>query len=114
MAQADKKPSRAEELLTLKLAAMQQERDFWCEQARSFQNQLQVVLRGQASILDQMAHSAVCPADVHDEIKRMGEELRRPLTTAGAAAALAAAARVGTQGRFTRTYRGDDPALEDR
>lgn len=87
--------------LRVQLSAMQVERDFWSEQARALQNHLQTVMRGQADILAQMARSAVCPDDVHAAVAAMGAELRRPLTTVEATMALAAAARDGTQGRYT-------------
>ena len=87
--------------LGIQHAAMKQERDFWTEQARSLQNQLQIVYRTQGDIMKQMAHSAVCPDDVHAAIAQMAEELRRPLTTVAAVEALAAAARDGTQGAYT-------------
>ena len=89
------------EHLQVKLSAMQQERDFWCEQARVLQNQLQSVFRGQAAILEQMAHNAVMPDDVHAAIADMGAQLRSPLTTVDATVALAAAARKGSQGTYT-------------
>lgn len=98
-----KAPTQAEQIanLELRLSAMQVERDFWCEQARSIQNHLQTVMRGQSAILDQMARSAVCPDDVHAAIASMGAQLRQPLTTVEATAALAAAAREGSQGSYT-------------
>ena len=89
------------EMLQVKLSAMQQERDFWCEQARVLQNQLQSVFRGQAAILDQMAHNSVMPDDVHAAISDMGAQLRHPLTTVEAAVALSAASRMGSQGAYT-------------
>ena len=92
---------READQLRMQLAAMKIERDFWCEQARVYQNQLQTTLRAQASILEQMAHSAVGADDVHAAIEEMGRELRRPLTTVAAVEALAAAAREGTQGAYT-------------
>lgn len=87
--------------LRTRLMAMQVERDFWSEQARAIQNHLQTVLRGQATILDQMARSAVCEGAVHAAIEDMGQKLRQPLTTVEATMALAAAARDGTQGQYT-------------
>ena len=87
--------------LRLRLSAMQVERDFWMEQARNIQNHLQTVLRGQANILEQMGRSAVCEDDVHAAIADMGNQLRQPLTTVEATAALAAASRKGSQGAYT-------------
>lgn len=40
------------------------ERDFWAEQCRVLQNQLQTVMRGQGVLLEQMARSTVLPDDV--------------------------------------------------
>lgn len=95
-------------------AAMKQERDFWTEQARGFQNHLQIVLRCQGDILAQMAHSAVAPENVHAAIADMGEALRRPLTTVAAVEALAASCRPGTQGQYTATLRGKRNEIESR
>ena len=87
--------------LRTRLLAMQVERDFWVEQARTTQNHLQTVLRGQATILEQMARGAVCESDVHTAIADMGSQLRAPLTTVEATMALTAAAREGSQGQYT-------------
>ncbi len=87
--------------LRTRLMAMQVERDFWSEQARTIQNHLQTVLRSQATILDQMARSAVREDDVHAAIADMGQQLRQPLTTVEATMALAAAARDSSQGKYT-------------
>ena len=87
--------------LRTRLMAMQVERDFWSEQARTIQNHLQTVLRGQASILEQMSRSAVCEGEVHAAIADMSTQLRQPLTTVEATMALAAAARDGSQGNYT-------------
>ena len=102
-------PAREAESLRAQLAAMKVERDFWVEQARALQNHLQTVLRGQASILEQMARSAVGADDVHAAIAQMGQELRQPLTTVEATVALAAAARDGSQGTYTSRHQ--DPPL---
>lgn len=99
-----KRSSEAEQL-RLQLAAMKIERDFWVEQARTLQNHLQTVLRGQASILEQIGRSAVGADDVHHAIVQMGEQLRQPLTTVEATMALAAAARDGSQGTYTAVGR---------
>lgn len=89
------------EALKLKLHAMHMERDFWVEQARTLQNHLQTVLRGQAAIMEQMARSAVAPDDVVAAVDRLALELRKPLTTVEATVALAAVARGGSQGVYT-------------
>ena len=77
------------------------ERDFWVEQCRVLQNQLQTVMRGQGVLLEQMARSTVLPDDVHAAIAEMGQQLRQPLTTVAAVEALAASCRDGTQGQYT-------------
>lgn len=92
--------------LRTRLMAMQVERDFWSEQARTFQNHLQTVLRSQASILEQMSRSAVCEGEVHAAIADMSTQLRQPLTTVEATMALAAAARDSTQGNYTAVNAG--------
>lgn len=87
--------------LRLQLSALKMERDFWVEQARTLQNHLQAVLRGQATILEQLARQSVSPDDVKDVIQQLSSELRKPLTTVDATVALCAAVREGTQGTYT-------------
>ena len=87
--------------LRIKLSAMQVERDFWVEQSRTLQNHLQTVMRGQASIMEQLARSAVCEDDVQAAIAGMAQQLRQPLTTVEATMALASSAREGSQGQYT-------------
>ena len=100
--------------LRTRLMAMQVERDFWSEQARTIQNHLQTVLRSQASILEQMCRSAVCEGEVHAAIADMSTQLRQPLTTVEATMALAAAARDGTQGNYTAVNAGQAAKRVDR
>jgi len=99
--------------LQLKLAAMQQQRDFWTEQARTYQNQLQIVFGTQATILEQLSKSAVCTEDVHVAIASMAADLRNPQTTVAAVEALAASCRPGTQGRYTPLRQGQPQRIGD-
>lgn len=87
--------------LRLELAALKVERDFWVEQARNLQNHLQTVMRGQAAMLEQMGRGPIHESDVHAAIQQVAQELREPLTTVEAIAALTAGQRHGTQGAYT-------------
>lgn len=87
--------------LRLELAALKVERDFWVEQARNLQNHLQTVMRGQAAMLEQMGRGPIHESDVHAAIQQVAQELREPLTTVEAIAALTAGQRSGTQGAYT-------------
>lgn len=106
MAAAKKLPTPAApeprtKVLEAQLHALKVERDFWVEQARTLQNQLQTVMRGQAAMLEQMANTSMTSDDVQALCGQIAHELRQPLTTVEASAALAAAARGGSQGRYT-------------
>lgn len=89
------------EVLRAKLAVVEQEREFWTEQARSYQNHLQVVMRGQASMLEQMARSNMTAADVQACVDQVADELRQPLTQIEATKAVISSVREGTQGAYT-------------
>ena len=100
------------EVRDAQLAHLKVERDFWVEQSRALQNQLQTVLRSQAGLFEQMARSTVMPDDVHAAITDMASQLRQPLTTVEAVAALASSAREGTQGGYTAVKRAAQGEIE--
>ncbi|RRD41613.1 hypothetical protein EII18_08360 [Comamonadaceae bacterium OH3737_COT-264] len=109
--------TRPEDLLRVaqaKLMSMQMERDFWVEQARSLQNHLATVMRGQSQMLEQMARSSMTSDDVRGCCERIAQELRQPLTTVEATMALAAVVREGSQGRYTPVNGGAFEALVQR
>ena len=89
------------EMLRAKLAVVEQEREFWTEQARNFQNHLQTVMRGQASMLDQMARTSMTADDVQQCVAQVSHELRQPLTSIEATKAVISSVREGTQGAYT-------------
>ena len=89
------------ERLKAQLIVKGQECEFWTEQARSLQNHLQVVMRGQASMLEQMARSAITADDVQACVDQVACELRQPLTSIEATKALVSSVREGTQGAYT-------------
>lgn len=93
--------------LRLELAALKMERDFWVEQARNLQNHLQTVMRGQAAMLEQMARGGIQESEVMQSIAQVQQELRQPLTSVEAVAALAASIRPGTQGAYTPVHSGE-------
>ena len=83
------------------LAVKGQECEFWTEQARNFQNHLQTVMRGQASMLEQMARSTMTADDVQQCVAQVSAELRQPLTSIEATKAVISSVREGTQGAYT-------------
>ena len=90
--------------LRLEVAALKIERDFWVEQARNLQNHLQTVMRGQAAMLEQMARGGIQESEVLQSIEQVQQELRQPLTSVEAIAALTASIRPGTQGAYTQLH----------
>ena len=89
------------EVLRAKLAVVEQEREFWTEQARNYQNHLQTVMRGQAAMLDQMARTSMTADDVQQCVAQVSAELRQPLTSIEATKAVISSVRDGTQGAYT-------------
>ena len=87
--------------LLAKIAVVEQEREFWSEQARALQNHLQTVMRGQAAMLDQMARTSMTADDVQQCVAQVSAELRQPLTSIEATKAVISSVREGTQGAYT-------------
>ena len=87
--------------LLAKIAVVEQEREFWSEQARALQNHLQTVMRGQAAMLDQMARTTMTADDVQQCVAQVSHELRQPLTSIEATKAVISSVREGTQGAYT-------------
>ena len=87
--------------LLAKIAVVEQEREFWSEQARALQNHLQTVMRGQAAMLDQMARTSMTADDVQQCVAQVSHELRQPLTQIEATKAVISSVREGTQGAYT-------------
>ena len=87
--------------LLAKIAVVEQEREFWSEQARALQNHLQTVMRGQAAMLDQMARTSMTADDVQQCVAQVSHELRQPLTQIEATKAVISSVRENTQGAYT-------------
>ena len=101
------------EVLRAKLAVVEQEREFWTEQARNFQNHLQTVMRGQAAMLEQMARTSITADDAQQCVAQISHELRQPLTSIEATKAVISSVREGTQGAYTaRTLRDSERTKE--
>lgn len=89
------------ERLKAQLLIVEQEREFWTEQARNLQNHLQTVMRGQAAMLEQMARTSMTADDVQQCVAQVSHELRQPLTSIEATKAVISSVRDGTQGAYT-------------
>ena len=89
------------ERLKAQLIVSKQECEFWTDQARNLQNHLQTVMRGQASMLEQMARSSMTADDVQQCVAQVSAELRQPLTSIEATKALVSSVRKDTQGAYT-------------
>lgn len=89
------------EVLRSRLAVVEQEREFWTEQARNYQNHLQVVMRGQAAMLEHMARTTMTADDVQQCVAQVSHELRQPLTQIEATKAVISSVRENTQGAYT-------------
>lgn len=89
------------ERLKAQLLVVEQEREFWTEQARNYQNHLQTVMRGQAAMLEQMARTSMTADDVQQCVVKVSHELRQPLTSIEATKAVISSVREGTQGAYT-------------
>lgn len=89
------------ERLKAQLAVKSQECEFWTEQARNYQNHLQVVMRGQAAMLEHMARTTMTADDVQQCVAQISHELRQPLTSIEATNAAISSVREGTQGAYT-------------
>ena len=89
------------ERLKAQLLVVEQEREFWTEQARNYQNHLQVVMRGQAAMLEQMARTTMTADDVQQCVAQVSHELRQPLTQIEATKAVISSVRENTQGAYT-------------
>ena len=104
LAEAEREIARLEREIERKkaeLAIKGQECEFWTEQARNCQNHLQVVMRGQAAMLEQMARTSMTADDVQQCVAQISHELRQPLTSIEATKAVISSVRDGTQGAYT-------------
>lgn len=88
------------------------ERDFWVEQGRSLQNQVQTWQRLYAGLLQHIERGG-CDESLKAELENMREELSRPVVGVEAVRALTAMMQGGTQGEYTAVSggRGTAPTL---
>lgn len=83
------------------------ERDFWVEQGRSLQNQLQTSQRMYADLFDQLGRGVVTEDSLAENLALASQELRQPLTTVEAIRALTASMEEASQGAYTMRHAGE-------
>lgn len=77
------------------------ERDFFVEQGRSLQNQLQLANRMHADLFDQLGRGTVTEESIANNLALASEELRQPLTSVEAIRGLTASMHESTQGEYS-------------
>lgn len=87
--------------LKAKQQALLIERDFWVEQGRSLQNNLQTWQRMYSSMFDQLGRGVVTDQSIADNLAIASEHLQQPLTSVEAIRALTASMDTATQGGYT-------------
>lgn len=85
------------------------ERDFWVEQGRNLQNNLQMWQRLYSGMYDQLGKGVVTDQDIADNLALASAQLKQPLTTVEAVRALTASMDAATQGKYTSVF---DNAVE--
>ncbi len=80
------------------------ERDFWVEQGRSLQNQLQTSQRMYADLFDQLGRGVVTKDSLAENLALASQELRQPLTTVEAIRALTSSMEEASQGAYTMSH----------
>lgn len=83
------------------------ERDFWVEQGRSLQNQLQTSQRMYADLFDQLGRGVVTEDSLAENLALASQELRQPLTTVEAIRALTSSMEESSQGAYTMRHAGE-------
>lgn len=94
-----------------KMQAMLVERNFWVEQGRNLQNQLQTWQRMYADLFDQLGRGVVTEQSIADNLALASEELRQPVTGIAAVEALVASQKPDTQGKYTQVGGRDDKRI---
>ena len=87
--------------LKFKQQALLIERDFWVEQGRNLQNNLQTWQRMYSSMFDQLGRGVVTDQSIADNLAMASEHLQQPLTSVEAIRALTAFMDTATQGGYT-------------
>lgn len=96
--------------LKAKQEALLIERDFWVEQGRSLQNNLQIWQKMYSSMFDQLGRGVVTDQSIADNLAMASEHLQQPLTSVEAVRALTAFMDTTTQGRYTHLNTQDKPS----
>ena len=87
--------------LEAKQAALLIERDFWVEQGRSLQNNLQNWQGMYSRLYDQLGRGVVTTEDIKENLAQASAQLRQPLATVEAIRAMTASMDKATQGDYT-------------
>lgn len=107
---------RANSILTMERDALVRERDFWVNQSRALQNQVQMWQAMYSGLLKEIAVGEVRP-NVAEAVNLATEALEIPLTPVEAIRALQAQMRPSTQGAYTariQEVREGVPGLVDK
>ena len=88
-------------MLESKYEALLIERNFWVEQGRTLQNQLQTWQRMYSGLYDQLGRGVVTDQNIKDNLALAAEELRAPIATVEAVSALVSMQKPDTQGAYT-------------
>lgn len=102
--EGDPSPSAAAKL-DAKVRALTIERDFWVDQGRELQNQLQTWQRMYAGLYDQLGRGVVTDQSLAENLALASEELRQPIASVEAIRAMTAMLKDDTQGAYTRLDR---------
>lgn len=88
----------------LKQKALLVERDFWVEQGRNIQNQLQTSQRMYADLFDQLGRGVVTEDSIAENLALASQDLCQPLTTVEAIRALTSSMEEASQGVYTMRH----------
>lgn len=100
--------------LEAKIEAMKIERNFWVEQGKMLQNQLQTWQKMYADLYDQLGRGVVTDSTLKENLAMASDALREPLTSVAAIEALVSSQKPDTQGSYTNKGGRNEPRLEDK
>lgn len=87
--------------LKAKQQALLIERDFWVEQGRNLQNNLQTWQKMYSGMYDQLGRGVVTDQSIAENLALAAEHLQQPLASVEAIRALTASMDTATQGGYT-------------
>jgi len=90
------------------------EREFWVEQGRMLQNQLQTWQAMYAALFDQLGRGVVTDQDIQNNLALAAQELRQPVAAVEAVRAMTAMLKQDTQGQYTGVHQDREPRLAAR